>query len=100
MQSFLFAKFAEFLELQAFFGAGIIFAMAFFGLIIQIMANHALQVYESLLGHINKLKIKMLTMNFPAKEVHGISRSSMKCWSQWSDSDRRPAVYKTAALTS
>ena len=47
VQSFLFAEFAEFLQFQTL--GGIFFILL--GLVIQIMANRAFQVYEIILGH-------------------------------------------------
>jgi hypothetical protein len=47
MQSFLFAEFAEFLQLQTFLG--ILFVLI--GLVIQIMADCALHVDKVVLGH-------------------------------------------------
>ena len=59
MQGFLFAEFTEFLELQALFGSGVAFALAFFGLVIQIVADRALHVYQAVLGH-RRLKDLMI----------------------------------------
>jgi hypothetical protein len=47
VQSFLFAEFAEFLQFQTLRGVFLVLV----GLVVQVMANSALKVYEIILGH-------------------------------------------------
>jgi len=48
VQSLFFAEFAELFQFQALLG--VLFVL--FGLVVQVMANRALHVYQMVLGHI------------------------------------------------
>ncbi len=49
VQSFLFAEFAELLELQALLGV----LLVFLGLVVKVVADRALHVYQMVLGHLD-----------------------------------------------
>jgi hypothetical protein len=59
MQSFLFAELAELLKFQTLLGARVVLATASLGLVSQVVANRALQMCESFLGHNQILDLRL-----------------------------------------
>lgn len=65
MQSFLFAEFAEFLQFQAL--GRVLFIL--FGLIIQIMADCAFQIYKMILGHgIWNYELRIMNFDYSGRQ--------------------------------